>query len=456
MVTQELREKRGKLAATMREMNDTIQSEDRSFTPEENEKWDKASNDYDELGERLEKSERSDKVTAEMAASVNDKPDGTRKVTPGREETKPELPEGTKAERAQQDFPDLMEKFLARVGGADSEDRQVTALGDRRSIEYRDAFGHRMTPEYRDAFSSFLRHGRESRALQADLDTQGGFAVVSENFVSMLIQAVDDLNHMRQNASTFSVGNAESLGAVSLDTDPSDPIWTAEIGTGDEDTSMAFGKRLLTPHPLAKRLKVSEPLLRKSVFPADRLVSDRLAVIFDKVEENVFQNGDGATKPLGVFTASAAGIPTGRDVSDGNTTTLVKADGLINALYALKPQYMANAKWMFNRTVVRDIRKLKDGTGQYLWIGGLAGAPDTILGHEFMMSEFTPNTMTAGLYVGMIADWSFYWVADAIDMQIKRLDELYAEANQVGFIARKEMDAMPVLAEAFSRIKLAP
>jgi hypothetical protein len=39
-------------------------------------------------------------------------------------------------------------------------------------------------------------------------------------------------------------------------------------------------------------------------------------------------------------------------------------------------------------------------------------------------------------------------------MQIQRLDELYATTNQVGFISRLESDAMPVLEEAFVRVKL--
>ena len=36
----------------------------------------------------------------------------------------------------------------------------------------------------------------------------------------------------------------------------------------------------------------------------------------------------------------------------------------------------------------------------------------------------------------------------------KRLDELFALKNQVGWVGRKETDGMPVLAEAFSRLKL--
>jgi len=52
-------------------------------------------------------------------------------------------------------------------------------------------------------------------------------------------------------------------------------------------------------------------------------------------------------------------------------------------------------------------------------------------------------------------DFSFYWIADALDMQIQRLDELYAESNQVGFIGRLETDGMPVLEDAFRRLQQA-
>ena len=40
-------------------------------------------------------------------------------------------------------------------------------------------------------------------------------------------------------------------------------------------------------------------------------------------------------------------------------------------------------------------------------------------------------------------------------MELQRLDELYAATNQVGFIGRMELDGMPVLAEAFTRVTLA-
>jgi HK97 family phage major capsid protein len=162
---------------------------------------------------------------------------------------------------------------------------------------------------------------------------------------------------------------------------------------------------------------------------------------------------------MGVFTAaqSGFGISTGRDVSTGNTTTAITADGLIEALYSLKAQYRKNAQWIFHRDAVKKIRKLKDGDGQYLWQVGFAqNKPDSILGLPYNESEYCPNTFTAGLYVGIVGDFSFYWIAEALQMQIQRLVELYATSNQTGYIGRVELDAMPVDENAFARVTLAP
>ena len=71
------------------------------------------------------------------------------------------------------------------------------------------------------------------------------------------------------------------------------------------------------------------------------------------------------------------------------------------------------------------------------------------------MSEYAPNTFTTGLYVGILGDFSNYWIADALNMQIQKLVELYAATNQDGFISRMESDGMPVVSEAFVRVKLA-
>jgi len=65
-----------------------------------------------------------------------------------------------------------------------------------------------------------------------------------------------------------------------------------------------------------------------------------------------------------------------------------------------------------------------------------------------------PNTFTTGLYVGLIGDLNFYWIADALDFTVQVVDQLYAATNQTGYFGRLESDGMPVLSEAFARVTL--
>ena len=318
------------------------------------------------------------------------------------------------------------------------------------------------TPEVARGIRQFLRGGpqmlgqNELRALQSDIDVSGGYLRPDQNFLAKLIIFVNNLVYVRQLATVMTLDTADSIGAPSLDTDVDDSDWTNELGTGNEDSAMAFGRRVLRPHPLAKRIKVSKKLLRQNALDVEALVRDRLGYKFAVTQEKAFMSGTGQNQPLGVFTADSQGISTGRDVSTGNTTTAIQADGLIEAKYTLKPQYWPKARWIFHRDGLKAIRKLKDGDGQYLWQPGLSGGmPDTILDSPFILSEYAPNTFTTGLYVGIYGDFSFYWIVDTMDFMIQVLTELYATSNQNGYIARAELDAMPVLEEAFVRVTLA-
>lgn len=320
------------------------------------------------------------------------------------------------------------------------------------------------TPEYRSLFERAFRDGRESlapderRALQADSDTAGGYLVAPQQMTDSLLQAVDNVAVVRQLATKFSVPMAASLGVPSLDADPSDPDWTTELQTGSEDSAMTFGKRSLTPRPLAKRLKVSETLLRIASVSVEQIVRERLGYKFGVAQENAFMTGSGAGQPLGVFTASSQGISTGRDIATGNTATGITFDGLKSAKGVLKDPYLRDdsRRWIFHRDAVTQIEKLKDGNGQYIWqYSSQMGQPDMLLGIPVIRSEYAPNTFTTGLYVGLLGALRYYYIADSLALVIKRLNELYAESDQVGFIGRLECDGMPALEEAFVRVKLA-
>lgn len=429
--TVELRERRAKLVADARKILDSAEAEKRELTADERASWDKMMSDVDSLKVTIDAEERQARAESDLERD---------------------------------DSPERRAQSASGLTRHPWESRSAFRNRERRS-----------TPAYRAAFVSYLVNGQSgiasgvhARALSADVDISGGAMVPPQQFLGQLIKAVDNLVILREKASKFTLNSAASLGAPALDTDISDADWTTELGTGSEDSSMATGKRELTPHPLAKRIKVSEKLLRlsantgsfsqdgsASVSGAEALVIDRMSYKFAVVQETAFFTGNGAGQPLGMYTASARGVSTGRDVTCGTTTDFT-ADGLMDVKYNLKSQYIAEAEWFFHRDGYKRVRKLKDGNGQYLWGPGLnAGEPDMLLDRPVNLSEYNPNTFTTGLYVCMFCVPKFYWIADSLSMTIQRLNELYAETAQVGFIGRAEVDGMPVLEEAFSRGKLA-
>ncbi len=322
----------------------------------------------------------------------------------------------------------------------------------------------RNTKAQMDAFRAYIKGGRSSltpeqaRTLVAGSDPEGGYLVAPQQFVQDLIQRLDDDVPLRALATVHTLTTADSLGVPTLDTDMNDAEWTSEIGTGSQDDALRLGKRELKPHPLAKRTKVSRKLLRLTAGRAEDLVRERLGYKFAVSQEKAFMVGHGNEQPLGVFTTSVHGITASRDVTFGAAgaipLTSATADQLIDAKYFLKAAYWRRAQWLLHRDIIKTIRKLKDTQGQYLWKPGLSDQPDTILELPFIASEFAPNTISANQFAGALADWKFYHIADALDMEVQRLVELYAEANQVGFIGRLETDGMPVLEEAFVRLKI--
>lgn len=344
------------------------------------------------------------------------------------------------------------------------EQRQVEL--DRQAAEQKADEGRQGKPETSKpdpmrAFGRALTHGvrslsdAEVRALSMDDNPEGGYLVPPVQWVNDLIQAVDDMVHIRQKATVYQLSGHHSLGVPSRETDVEDATWGSEISSVNEDTALDFGNRELQPHQLNKLVKVSMKLLQQAP-GSENIVRDRLAYKFGVTQEKGFLTGSGASQPLGVFTASNDGIGTGRDVSTGNTTTAIGADNLREVKYSLKGQYHSRAEWIFHRDAIKAISKLKDGEGQYLWQPGITvGDPDRLLGMPVNMSEFAPNTFTTGLYVGILGDFSQYWIAESMMLEVQRLNELYAANSQVGFIGRAYCDGMPVLAEAFARVKLA-
>jgi HK97 family phage major capsid protein len=398
----ELRQQRAKLIADARKICNQAEVEKRSLLAEEDERINAMTKEIDDLKVKIDACERTEQTGARLA-----------------------------------DLERELETSTGRTIPAPAGDAPADAI------------------RVRVAFANYCRTGSvvQLRALSADKFSEGGYLLMPQELVPGFLKAVDDQTFILGKATVHSVDSAASLGIPSLDADPEDSDWTPEIATVDADSAMDFGKRELHPHAASKLVKVSNKLLRR-LPGADGMVLNRLAYKAAVTQEKAYLTGNGVGKPLGAFIASANGVSTGRDVATGNSSA-VTADGFIMAKMNLKSAYQMKAEWVMHRGIMEDVLLLKDGNGQYLYQPGLrAQGVDTLLSVPVNLSEFAPSTVSNGLYVAMIADWSFYHVARVSAIALQRLSELYAETDQTGFIERFEADGMPVLEEAFSRVKV--
>lgn len=413
MKAAELREKRAGLVAEARAILNKADSENRDTNAEENQEYDRIMGEVDALKARVDKLEKLEEAEDEMDAP---------------------------ADRS------------GRPGNAEERSHSAPSSG----------------AEERAAWTAWCRNGRMGQALRASQNRMGeyrdlvlgtdataGYLVTPTQISEAIVKQTNDFTYMRELAHVERVTEAKSLGVRQQTARMDDFDWTTEIQSVTTDAGQTFGRRDLSPQIMTKLSKVSIRLLMASQ-DAGKVVQDELAYKYGLTLEKACLTGDGSGKALGVFTASANGIPTSRDFACTGTAALT-ADNLIDAKFNIKQPYLQGPKasWILHRTVVAYIRKLKDSYGQYLWQPGLAaGAPDRIVDVPVRMSEWAPSTFTTGSYIGILGNFEYYWIAEVVDMVIQRLVERYADTNEVGFLARFWADGSPVLGEAFTRLKL--
>ena len=320
------------------------------------------------------------------------------------------------------------------------------------------------TPEYSNAFWNMMRgkfsnDGEEATWLAAGVDERGGYTVPDE-FERQLIQALEENNIFRTLAHTIRTNSGTRT--IPIATDAGAASWIEE-GAAIQESDMTFSQETLSAFKLGCMVKVSNELLNDSAFDIAGYIAQRFGVRFGNAEEDAFINGTGISANPGVTPSQPTGILTTVNATAGNTTanaSTVTFDNIYKLYYSLKSPYRRKAAFLCNETLLLQLMLLKDGNSNYIWKPGLeVGKPDTILGRPIYTSGYMPAiTGTANQdknkKVLLFGDFSYYWIADRQNRTLKRLNELYAVTDQVGFIGTQRVDGKLILPEAMQVMKL--
>ena len=389
----ELREKRAKAWDAAKQFLDAKRGADGMLSEEDTATYDKMEQDVMNLGKEIERLERQAAIDAELSKATS---------TP-----------------------------LTGKPGAKMGKDEVEKTG-RASDEYKGSFWNAM--RVKAPMPSVLN------ALQEGTDSEGGYLVPDE-FERTLVEALEEENVFRTLAHVIKTSSGDRK--IPVVASKGSASWVDEEGAYQESDD-AFSQVSIGAYKLGTMIKVSEELLADSVFDLEAYISKEFARRIGAREEESFFNGDGKGKPLGIL-AAAGGAEVGVTAA---SATAITADEVIDLFYSLKAPYRKNAVWLLNDATVKQIRKLKDTTGQYLWQPSLvAGTPDTILGRPVKTSAFMP-TAAAGAKTIAFGDFKYYWIADRQGRTFKKLSELYAANGQVGFMGTQRVDGKLILPEA--------
>ena len=394
----ELREKRAKAWDAAKQFLDAKRGADGMLSEEDTAAYDKMEQDVMNLGKEIERLERQAAIDAELSKATS---------TP----------------------------LTGKPGAKMNEEKEKTG---RASDEYKGSFWNAM--RVKAPMPAVLN------ALQEGTDSEGGYLVPDE-FERTLVEALEEENVFRTLAHVIQTSSGDRK--IPVVASKGTASWVDEEGAYTESDD-AFSQVSIGAYKLGTMIKVSEELLADSVFDLEAYISKEFARRIGAREEESFFNGDGKGKPLGIL-ADAGGAEVG--VNAGSPTAIT-ADDVIDLFYSLKAPYRKNAVWVMNDATVKQIRKLKDSTGQYLWQPSLvAGTPDTILGRPVKTSAFMP-TAAAGAKTIAFGDFKYYWIADRQGRTFKKLSELYAANGQVGFMGTQRVDGKLILPEAIKVLQM--
>jgi HK97 family phage major capsid protein len=293
----------------------------------------------------------------------------------------------------------------------------------------------------------------EMKALQEGTDSEGGYAVPTDDVrLPAYITPQVPGGSIRMISSNFTTtrdaGDWPTIGSVS---------WAAvaEEAALPSTTDPTFGQITFSIKKVMGHHKVSTELLEDSAVNLPAVIGDIYGSSLGRYEDQQAIEGDGSSEPQGIRTsggvdASGAALV---DASDG-----WDAGNIINQFFQLGAQYRNGAAWHTTSTTLGRIYGIGAAAAGIHFLPDVAtGAPTlTLMGAPVYTFDGTgwDTTLSGTNEYGCFGNFRLgYYFINRVGMTIRRLDELYAGNDQVGFVARVRYDSRVADNSAFLIMK---
>lgn len=257
--------------------------------------------------------------------------------------------------------------------------------------------------------------------------------IIPVSIASDVINKVVELCPILSLSTVYNVAGELRLPKYNADTATIAAAYATEFQDLTEKTA-TFTTIDLSNQIVGVLVKISKSLINRADFDVRSFIVNEIAKKIAEFLEKEMLVGkttnkiEGAIKTTNVVTTA----------TDGKIGT----DDLIDLQMALPTIYQPNAVFVMHRDVLKVVRKLKDGQGNYILQQDFS-APFgwTILGRPVYLSDNMEKQVATTKEVILYADFSGYAVKMTKSVEIQLLQEKYAAQYALGIVSYVELDA---------------
>ncbi len=280
-----------------------------------------------------------------------------------------------------------------------------------------------------------------------DLTAGANGKIIPVSIASDVINKVVELCPILSLSQVYNI--AGELRLPKYEADGTAPIAAAYA---DEFTELAekkagFATIDLTNQIVGLLVKISKSLINRAGFDVRSFIVNEIAKKIAEFLEKEMLVGKQSGKIEGA-------INTKNEVTTA-TANKIGTDDLIDLQMALPTIYQPNAVFVMHREVLKEVRKLKDGQGNYILQQDFS-APFgwTILGRPVHLSDNMEKQVATTKEVILYADFSGYAVKITKNVEIQLLQEKYATQYALGIVSYVELDAKIADEQKIAKLKI--
>lgn len=323
----------------------------------------------------------------------------------------------------------------------------------------------------RENFKIFLKDGveglrKKGTDMQISTDAQGGYAL-PEELRQEIIKLQYEQSPLRQVCSVVSADTTDVKQLVGIGDAASG--WVGETDARAQTNAPELAQRTATFGEIYARPRIYQHMLEDAFFDAAGYVTTEVARQFSEQEGSAFLSGNGTNKPVGILN----GLTLGSDQALNNTTGKFQVldSGVNNSLGAtssaiidflrsvvksVKTPYLAQCRWMMNRSTHDTLVGLKNADNEYFLQRDITQAAATSLfGYPIVINEDMDDIDEAAASAPiMFGDFAqAFQIIDRVGVSI--LNDPYTNPGSVMYYTRKRVGSMVLNAEALKVVSVA-